>query len=313
MIYFRVDEFNDGKRSVKTMETYKRNLKVISRLFNQNEALLAVDAVINTLMRRYTSNHTIKNLIATICVYLKVSQKRTGLNIEEAMKKYIREIKVIDFDIKRKNASHKKTDKQEKNWITKEDWDELMNAYKINEEDFNNNRRLRDYIVLSIYKQVALRNNLVETIIMSEKEWKENTDEKIKRNNILVYNPETERCKLILRDYKTFKTYGEKIIDLNEDDILADLLELFQINENENKNKKSRYTFLLTKHDGYTMSVNGFCNYFKELGACINKELTTTLLRHCAVSQVYDLDKLNKLADRMGHSVFEAMTVYAKI
>jgi hypothetical protein len=71
--------------------------------------------------------------------------------------------------------------------------------------------------------------------------------------------------------------------------------------------------YLLSMIGGTPMTANNFCHYFKKLGACIGKDLSTTLIRHCKVSEIYNLEKLEKMAHYMGHSVREALAVYAKI
>ena len=49
------------------------------------------------------------------------------------------------------------------------------------------------------------------------------------------------------------------------------------------------------------------------LGAVVGKKLGTTLNRHQAISDVVPLDAMKKLANKMGHSVDEAVNVYAKV
>ena len=179
-------------------------------------------------------------------------------------------------------------------------------------------RKYRDYIILSIYKQVALRNDLVDTVILPATTFKVLKNLKDPKLNHLVINKKTKEIKLILTNYKTAKIQGEKEIPIEDNenhDLYNTILAYYDIGMYIYKQYREGYpkVYLLSMIDGTPMTANNFCHYFKKLGACIGKELSTTLIRHCKVSEIYNLEKLEKMAHYMGHSVREALTVYAKI
>lgn len=306
-------KFDDKKRSPKTIKTYQQDLKSLSKLFPTKEDLFNVENVMVVLKNKYTSNHTIKNKLAIISLFIKCLEdfpEKVAIRT-----KYIREIKVLDYDIAKQNAKHMKTDKQKENWITKEDWQTMLKHYKPDPDsgkDMGGNmNKVRDYIVLSIYSQVALRNDLVDMIILPNykyDEYKNNNG----TNNVLVFDEDNETCKLILNKYKTSKIYGENHIDINDIDDLALFVAYYYYSKLEIHDDEVNI-YLLGKIMGDPISTPAFCKYFKDLGKCINKDLSTTTIRHCAVSEIYDIMKLKNIAKRMGHSVHEALSVYAKI
>lgn len=299
--------FDDRKRSEMTMKTYAQDIKALSKYFKNVTDLVDVEKVMSTLKKNYGSKHTIKNKLAVISLIIK------GLNEfpnkEEVRSKYIREIKILDFDIAKENAKHVKTDKQKENWITKEDWQNMLKHYDVSDDkDLN---KLRDYIVLAIYSQVALRNDLVDMIILPNFKYDEMKEKGIVPDtNILLFDNDESKCKLILKKYKTAKVYGENHIELEDIKDLDVYVGLYYYAKEEKRNSE---VYLLSKLNGEPISGQAFCKYFKDLGKCINKDLSTTTIRHCAVSEIYDIMKLKKVAKRMGHSVHEALSVYAKI
>lgn len=344
------ERFVNGERSQKTLETYSHDIKIIKSLFKTDDALFDSENVIKKLKQQYSSNHTVRNKVSFINSYLRTLDDTPERN--KVINNYIKEMKILNYDIGKQNAKHEKTDKQKANWITDDDWRKLFERYKttsrpeiimkyIDEKGKEKEtkfktisyiceklgatsmyqdylKRYRNYIVLAIYKQVALRNDLVDTVILPSSLYnkiKKNKDPKL---NHIVINNKTKEIKLILTNYKTAKIQGEKEIPI-EDNAKHELFNALKIyfdigyeiyNMQLNKYPK---IYLLSMIDGTPMTANNFCHYFKKLGGCIGKELSTTLIRHCKVSEIYNLEKLEKMAHYMGHSVREALTVYAKI
>ena len=69
---------------------------------------------------------------------------------------------------------------------------------------------------------------------------------------------------------------------------------------------------LLNTDTGIKMTRNRLSVYYQKLGKVVGKKITTTLNRHRAVSNVMDVEKIKDLANTMGHSVVQAVNVYAK-
>lgn len=344
------ERFINGERSQKTLETYSHDIKIIKSLFKIDEALFDSENVIKKLKEEYTSNHTIRNKVSFINSYLRTLDDTPERN--KVINNYIKEMKILNYDIGKQNAKHEKTEKQKANWITDKDWEKLFERYKfpgrpvleikavdkngkekktkiktisfVCDHKGNNNmfhdylRKYRDFIILSIYKQVALRNDLVDTVILPTSLYKVLKNIKDEKLNHIIINRKTKEIKLILTNYKTAKIQGEKEIPIEDNqshDLYKALLAYYEIGSYIYKQYKENYpkVYLLGIIDGTAMTANNFCHYFKTLGGCIRKELSTTLIRHCKVSEIYNLEKLEKMAHYMGHSVREALTVYAKI
>ena len=342
--------FNNGERSEMTLETYSHDIKIIKNLFKTNESLMDSENIIKILKEQYKSNHTIRNKLSFVNSYLRTLEETP--EVKKVINNNIKEMKILNYDIGKQNARHEKTQKQKENWITNEDWNKLFERYKLPDKPMleikavdkkgkekitkiktisficdqkgSNNmfneylRKYRDYIILSIYKQVALRNDLIDTIILPTSIYKVLKNIKDEKLNHIVINKKTKEIKIILTNYKTAKIQGEKEIPIEDNqshDLYKALLNYYEIGMYIYKQYKENYpkVYLLGLNDGTPMSGNNFCHYFKKLGGCIGKELSTTLIRHCKVSEIYNLEKLEKMAHYMGHSVREALTVYAKI
>jgi hypothetical protein len=308
------------------------------------------DNVIKRLKEQYTSNHTIRNKVSFINSYLRTLTETPERN--KVINNYIKEMKILNYDIGKENAKHEKTDKQKANWITDEDWTKLFERYKYigkpslyldvydkdnkcKKKKITNNificdnkgannmfheylRKYRDFIILSIYKQVALRNDLVDTVILPATLYNYLRNVKDRNLNHITINKKTKEIKIILTNYKTAKIQGEKEIPIEDNanhDLYNALKNYYDIASYIYKQSTVNYpkVYLLGMIDGTPMTGNNFCHYFKKLGACIGKDLSTTLIRHCKVSEIYNLEKLEKMAHYMGHSVREALAVYAKI
>ena len=104
--------------------------------------------------------------------------------------------------------------------------------------------------------------------------------------------------KFYFNKYKTFKTYGMQILDIPKE-----------------FNKVLKKWVKINTNDYMIYSSNG--NKFtppqitRTLNKIFGKKISTSMLRHIYLTDVYkDIPKINKmenLADQMGHSVFTAM------
>ena len=94
----------------------------------------------------------------------------------------------LNNDLKTKSTSGEKSEKQEKNWITTEEYDNILDTYKkffsknkifsrdIDKDDL---RLLQEFALLKLYQQIPSRNDFATIRILSPRE-----DQKIKGNKL---------------------------------------------------------------------------------------------------------------------------------
>ena len=131
--------------------------------------------------------------------------------------------------------------------------------------------------------------------------------------NYILLNKSRKSAVLVLNNYKTFKFYGKKTIDVEP--ALAALL----IKYNGVIKAYSPQHWLLVRkrskaaEDTYEKATrNDYTKFLLQTFKRTGKRVSSTMIRHSIVSDAYNISQLKQLADEMGHSVGTAMGVYAK-
>ena len=259
------------------------------------------------------SKNTIKNYLNAIIAVLKLSGK------DEELEDYTEYRNELQEEYNDGVNSHKKTQKQKENWITMEEWTDVLKKQKENiknndlwNKDYSslsesNHKRgstklerdylsLQNYILMSIYRYLPpVRNDYEKMPVITQKEYRKLTEDDKKETNYLVKKMSDNTLYFVLNEYKTKKKYGEKKINIPPN--LAKLLRKWL------KVNKSGFLFVDTK--GNPLSSNKITKYltgvFKEY---TGKNVSSTLLRHIYLSEKYGdtLKEMKKDADVMGHS-----------
>jgi hypothetical protein len=160
---------------------------------------------------------------------------------------------------------------------------------------------------------VPLRNDLAcSKIYLTNEVSKKDYGENREINTIIVHKSK-KSAQLVLNDYKTAGTYGQKVIEFPPD-IAKEVIKWYPVIIRMSPNH-----WFIKDHDDddkcisrvtYTKWMNGI---FADTG----KKVSTTQIRRTIVSDLYDVDEnemkqKEQLADVMGHSVETANKVYAK-
>jgi integrase len=260
------------------------------------------------------SNNTIKNYLNAIIAVLKLSDKKNDLD------DYIEYRNELQEDYNDGVNSHKKSQKQTENWITMDEWTDVLKKMKLNiknnnlwDKDYSslgesNHKRgstklerdylsLQNFILMSLYRYLPpVRNDYEKMPVITQKEYRQLSEDDKKETNYLVKKMSDNTLYFVMNEYKTKKKYGEKKINIPPN--LAKLLRKWL------KINKSAYLFVDTK--GTPLSSNKITKYltsvFKEH---TGKNVSSTLLRHIYLSAKYGdtLKEMEKDADIMGHSV----------
>ncbi len=199
---------------------------------------------------------------------------------------------------------HEKSEKQADNWI---DWEEVSKKKQVLKEDINSfigNKnltaaqydRLLQYVILSLYTDIAPRRNQDYLDMFVVKKW--NKDMETNKN---YYDMATH--KFIFNVYKTSKTYGQQIIDVpnTEAEPLQNTLAVF-IKHHPLSKAKGKEFKLLVKADGSNLNtVNAIT---RVLNKVFGKKVGSSMLRHSYLSSKYGdtTAEMEKDQEAMGHS-----------
>lgn len=252
------------------------------------------------------SKHTRKNKIAVLLVFAQTYDLKDKIikDLTERMDKLAQEVK-NDYE------SNEMTEKQKENWLTMEELDKKIEELKADIPKgklagFNDYNKVIKYLILTIYKFVPLRNDIVDCKIVSGTPPKTSEDTDIN----YIYIPKTTAASIVLNAYKTKDAYKQKVIKLPYE-ITSELRKYMPLIHSVSPNK----WFVIGKRDHEnSMTRNAFTKYLNKV---FGKNVSTSMIRHTIVSSVYKVDKdeykqKQELADKMGHSVDMASLVYAK-
>ena len=299
--------------SDKTMKMYLSTLnglaKAVGHNLNEDDNGLWIEKNYSKLIEHIESlksKHTRKNKTAVLVVFANTYDLKDKIvkDLSERMDKLSQEVK-SDYE------SNTMNDKQKENWLTVEELDKKIADLK---EDipkgklsgFNDYNKVIKYLILSIYKFIPLRNDIVDVKIVQGAPPKESADTDIN----YIYIPKTTVASLVLNSYKTKDVYKQKVIKLPYE-ITSDLRRFLPLIQSVSPNN----WFVIGKRDhDKPMSRNAFTKYLNKI---FGKNVSTSMIRHTIVSSVYQVDKDEfkkkaELADKMGHSMHEASLVYAK-
>lgn len=204
-----------------------------------------------------------------------------------------------------------KTDKQEANWVDTREIDEklkeLLKVIPKNITDYDDYRKLINYIIILFHKHLPIRNDLADAKIVFNSKAK--TDEEI--NYIKITNKKKREGILIMKKYKTKSTYGEKKIEIPTQ-IIGFLLKYEPVFK-----QFSPDGWFLPSRESQTKPItrNNYTKIFQSLFE--GKKVGSTQFRRTAVSALHkpaadELVKKKQLADVMMHSVAVAGNTYAK-
>lgn len=253
--------------------------------------------------------YTRKNIVVSIMVTL----KSYGLP-RYVIKKYEDYFYELTNDINDQYNTHERSTKDKDNWLTENYINGISERLEKNNKvvyDYidkkidkplkkKNIDNFQQYVVLSLYtKMPPLRNNYVNTVVVSNKKDIVN-DEK---HNYIDVNDN----KLYLFNYKTHKTYGDKVLPMNTE-VIHTIKTWMKINP-------TKY-LLINVTNKKPMTSNGLTKYLNKVFK--PKKVSTTLLRKYYLSQKYPVDvdveeSKRKDANMMGHSVNTQQKIYRKM
>lgn len=252
------------------------------KLFEDTERAL------NYILTSEWSDNTKKSYLVSLAMVLKI------LKDKETSKIYLDASVKLGEKINNKIDENKLTDKEKMNWI---DQKSLSKVYKSIVDP-------QAKALIGLYTLIPPRRRglAVYLTLTTAKELKKNKEN---NKNWLVVNKSNLPNRIVMRKYKTHKTYGEYVIKLTGRALkpLRDILKVHIIANEINHNDPVFPTPSGLYHQPANMS-NTLTTIFRN---SIGKELTFNLLRHIKITDFLSMPRSIKckktLAKQMGHSV----------
>ena len=303
---FKLDE-NDNKipkkpRTDKTINDYMNILKRagitdVSHLNKLND----VDAMVKNVEER-VSAVTSQRLQYT--AFIAVLE---ALNLfPDALLKYRKLQEEGNKQYTEANASATLSKKQEEQFATKKDFDEMVSKMEENitltkTPNLDDKRKLQDLLLIKLYQKFPVRNELATLIKINKDEFDELGTT---RKNYIVFDK--SKMFLSLNEYKTYTTYGENVIKLPMD-IKKLFKEWFKYYNPDND-----YVFM--NMSGEPMTTNYLTKQLQRITQDgLGKSISTTMIRKIYASKYAKKNKKQKEdAKMMGHSVATQDKIYVK-
>lgn len=267
--------------------------------------------IIKVLNDKYEKPNTIKTKIASVIVCLKcLTDKKNKKAITTALNDYTNQIEKLNGNVKSDLSSKEKNERQKEGWLEPEDIEKLN---KILDENTPKNIKtprdlvkIRDNVLFKLYQDIPSRSELAEAKIIYKpniKDMKNLNDE----YNYILLSKKDKKALYIINVSKTSKTTGQRTNEISNE--LYPLLETYK---KAVDNFNDSHFFLLNDSATAPLTRNRLGVIYSGIGKPINKKLGISINRHIAISNELPIEKIEKLADRMGTSVEQALNVYAK-
>lgn len=296
--------------STLSIKTYSNSIiKLLELSKKQGIAFLYdnPDKLINILNNVYKNDNSKKTKLASVIVLLNIlNNKHKHKKFEDAIKRYSEEIEIYNNNIKTVLSTNEKNDKEATNWTSVEDVQKIKDTLKAaiprKIQTISDLNRYRDYVLFMFFDSLPSRADVADAKIIFKRAAP--LDDSY---NWIVLNRKTKTADYILNQYKTASHYGSKIIKL--DDSLYPLLLDYKKNVDLFNNGEE---WFLLNDSGRKMTRNRLSVIYSGLGESVNKKLGLSLNRHIKISNLVNIDAMQKLAHDMGNSINEQVQTYAK-
>mgnify|MGYP003678587235 CR=1 FL=1 len=302
---------NFKKDSIKqsTLSMYVNNLNKLKELFNVDsyEFLESPEDVFDKIKNlRFTTQKTYFN---SVIVYLQAIDADPKL-----IKTYQQRRDEYAEQYNKDQESGVISDKQKNNFATTEEIESMVKVMKKSLNSIKKSNRVmvgndfelyQAYMMFSIYLKLPLRNDVAGMISIKASDFKKLKDN-TEINYIILGKSKIE---LVLNDYKTNKNYGQKIIEV-EDQELKRLIRQYV--------KLVGFGVMFKRRDGSPMNRNNITQILiKYSEKYMGKRVSTTLLakaylsgKYASVPQIHK--EMAKDANVRGHSVETQQKIYNK-
>ena len=244
-------------------------------------------------------NTTRRNYLNAIIVVMKGAE---GAEATAALEQYEKLRDGYNEEYADQVQTHAKTERQKEIWIDWQDFLDIVDglghaARGLPRGAWSDAERqqYQDYLLTLLYNRYPLRNDFADTAVIGKTAYnKLSLQQKQSANYLVKHN--TNKYFLVLNEYKTSKTYGEKRIEI-DGALLGPLRRYLRHND-------SGYLFVNKKMQPLTS--NGITKDLNRIGVKHRgKPFGSSILRHSYLSHKYGEAQTEKEkdADIMGHSL----------
>ena len=217
-----------------------------------------------------------------------------------------------------------KTDKQQiiLKEIDKESIEGMLNIMK---KDLKTRHTHMLYVMISIYKHFAFRNDVAGMEIFPSHLFDEILYDERATTNYLVLGKPPESMSFILNDYKTSNKYGEKNLEIKSKELqnIISTWIKFKIGKRKDSNKEiiNKVVYLFDWATGNPLSRNDVSHALSDtFNKYLGHSVSTTLLRKIYSTTITDpntatdeeIQEVIDQADASGHSVKTKTKIYHK-
>jgi len=303
-----IKKYKGDKIKQSTLNVYGHKLKKLKSLFDTEsfDFMNRPEDVFDKL--KHLNYQTQKNYINAIIVYLQAVN-----GDQQIIKTYSDKRDIYGNKYNKAQESGVISDSQKDNFVTSEEVAKMLSLMKkdiqsLSKESSEMSADLNEleqaYMMVNLYHRFPIRNDVAGMKSIRASDYKKITDNSI---NYLVIGKSD--MKIILNDYKTNKTYGKNIIEV-EDLQLKKLLRKYV--------KEKGYGIMFKGRDGKAWSRNMISQILiKYSQKYLNKNVGSILLAKAYLSSKYaDKKDIYKemVADAKirGHSVGVQQAIYTK-
>ena len=301
-----IKKFKGDKIKESTLKIYGDKLKKLKSLFDTDsfDFLTRPEDVFNKL--KHLNYQTQKNYINAIIVYLQAIN-----GDQEVIQTYSKKRDEYGNKYNKAQESGVISDSQKANFVTSDDIAKMISLMKKDVQSLSNdtsemsadaNELYQAYILYNLYHRFPIRNDVAGMKSVRASDYKKITDNSI---NYLVIGKSD--MKIILNDYKTNKTYGQNIIEV-EDLGLKKLLRKYV--------KDKGFGIMFKGRDGKGWSRNMISQILiKYSQKYLGKNVGSVMLAKAYLSSKYDSNNYKDMvkdAKVRGHSVGVQQTIYNK-
>ena len=223
------------------------------------------------------------------------TQKTTlsALFILTNLKEYQTVMNTIMKKVNNDYKNQKMNEKQKDNWISINEIKEKYDALSVDANLMLNKKKILNENIMMEFLLISFLGG----IVIPPRRSLDYSEMKIRNYDVKTDNY-YKANKFYFNKYKTFKTYGMQILDIPKE-FNKVLKKWVKINTND---------YIIYSSNGNKLSCPQIT---RTLNKIFGKKISTSMLRHIYLTDVYkDIPKINKmenLADQMGHSVSTAM------
>lgn len=302
-----IKKYKGDKIKQSTLNVYGHKLKKLKSLFESPDSFDFMNKPQEVFDKLKNLNYqTQKNYINAIIVYLQAIN-----GDQQIIETYSKKRDIYGNKYNKAQESGVISDSQKDNFVTSEEVAKMLSLMKkdiqsLSKESSEMSADLNEleqaYMMVNLYHRFPIRNDVAGMKSIRASDYKKITDNSI---NYLVIGKSD--MKIILNDYKTNKTYGQNIIEV-EDLQLKKLLRKYV--------KDKGYGIMFKGRDGKPWTRNRISQILiKYSQKYLNKNVGSILLAKAYLSSKYDSNNYKDMvkdAKVRGHSVGVQQTIYNK-